>query len=94
MLLVPVAIWVAASPYLHAEDALFAVPLALRLAASPSLWHRVPVLLILLPWVVFPTWGALSAVSALGLEAAGIALMLQGTEARSGRTSMRPSAAT
>ncbi len=77
MLLVTLAIWIATSPYLHAEDALFAVPLALRLAQSGNSWSRVPLLLILLPWVVFPTWGALSAICALGLAGAGVALMVR-----------------
>ena len=77
MLLVPLAIWIATSPYLHVEDALFAVPLALRLADSGNAWFRLPVLLILLPWVVFPTWGSLAGICALGLAAAGVALMIR-----------------
>ena len=77
MLLVPLAIWIATSPYLHVEDALFAVPLALRLADSGNAWFRLPVLLILLPWVVFPTWGSLAGICALGLAAAGVALMVR-----------------
>ncbi len=79
MILVPLAVWIATSPYLHAEDALFAVPLALRLADSGNSWSRLPLLLILLPWVVFPTWGALSAIFALGLAGAGVALMVRET---------------
>ena len=77
MLLVPLAIWVGTSPYIHAEDALFAVPLALRLVASPRGWRRLPVLMSLLPWVAFPTWGALAAIGSLGVAIAGVSLMDQ-----------------
>lgn len=94
MLLVPLAIWIAASPYLHAEDALFAVPLAVRLAHSGRSWCRLPVLLILLPWVVFPTWGALAAICALGLAAAGVVLMLRETGSRPEQVQVDPLAAT
>ncbi len=79
MLIIPLAIWIATSPYIHAEDALFAVPLALRLADSGNSWFRLPVAVILLPWVVFPTWGALAAVCTLGLATAGVALMIRET---------------
>ena len=76
MLLVPLAIWIATSPYVHAEDALFAFPLAVRLARSDQRWYHLPVVLFILPWVVFPTWAALSAVGTLGIAAAGVALMV------------------
>ncbi len=94
MILVPLAIWIATSPYLHAEDALFAVPLALRLADSGNSWSRLPLLLILLPWVVFPTWGALSALVALGLAGAGVALMVRETGPASEAVPVDPVAAT
>jgi hypothetical protein len=94
MLLVPLAIWIATSPYLHAEDALFAVPLALRLADSGSAWFRLPVLFILLPWVVFPTWGALAAIPALGLAAAGIALLVRETGTGTQGSRVDPAVAT
>ena len=94
MILVPLAVWIATSPYLHAEDALFAVPLALRLADSGNSWSRLPLLLILLPWVVFPTWGALSALFALGLAGAGVALMVRETGPASDAVPVDPVAAT
>ena len=94
MLLVPLAIWVATSPYIHAEDTLFAVPLALRLVASPKRWHRLPILVILLPWVAFPTWGALAAIGSLGVAMAGVSWMLQAAGTAGGQGAMTPSDAT
>ena len=75
MAAVPLAIWVATSPYVHDYDVLFLLPLALLLIARGPTWSMAAVVLAALPLVVFPTLGAFAAISSATLAAAGVAAL-------------------
>lgn len=59
----PLAFWLAVSPYIHAEDELLALPLVmLLLYRTPQELPKLMIFFSLLPFVIFPIWGALAAI--------------------------------
>lgn len=76
MAALPLAIWVAASPYVHDYDMLFLLPLCLLLIARGPGWSVAVVGFAALPLVVFPTLGALGAIPAGAVAAAGAAAIV------------------
>jgi hypothetical protein len=76
MATVPLAIWVTVSPYIHNYDVLFVMPLALLLLNRGPSWSAAALGLALLPLVVFPTLGALAAISSGIVAAAGATALL------------------
>lgn len=76
MATVPLAIWVTVSPYVHNYDVLFLMPLALLLLTRGPRWSAAALGLALLPLVVFPTLGALAAISSGTVAAAGAMALL------------------
>lgn len=71
-----IAIWVTVSPYVHNYDVLFLMPLALLLLTRGPSWSAAALGLALLPLVVFPTLGALAAISSGTVAAAGATALL------------------
>lgn len=76
MAALPLAIWVAASPYVHDYDMLFLLPLCLLLVARGPEWSAAVVGMATVPLVVFPTLGALGAIAAAAVAAAGAAAIV------------------
>ncbi len=75
MAALPLAIWVATSPYVHDYDMLFLLPLCLLLVARGPGWSISAVGVAALPLVVFPTMGALAAIPSAAVAAAGLAAL-------------------